>query len=328
MRVLVTGGSGFLGSHIAEQLKAGGHEVVCLVRGASRVAFLEGLGVELARGEVRDRESLNRAVRGCDAVIHAAGVVKARSIDEFRAVHVDGTVALAEAAIAHAPALKRFVHVSTAGVMGPGTPGRKLQITDEPHPQTRYATTKLEGERALLERAGSLPITILRPPAIYGPRDSEILAFFKMVRRSRLAIRLGKSLQRVSMIYGSDAAAACVLALTADVPSGSTYFIDDGEEHSFDSMAAAIADAYGVRLLGVPSLPAQVVRFAAALSDLYASATRSAVMFSTDKLGELLIEHFVVDAEPARRDLGFAPEVNFAEGARRAAAWYREHHWD
>jgi nucleoside-diphosphate-sugar epimerase len=302
--------------------------VVCLVRPKSKTEFLEKLGVEFARGAVDDHPSLERAVKGVDAIVHSAGIVKARSEEEFREVHVTGTRALAEAAIAHAPGLKRFVHVSTAAIMGPGDPERRHKATDAENPQTTYARTKLEGERALLELKDRLPITILRPPAIYGPRDVEILAFFKMVRRTHLAIRLGSSLERVSMIYGADAAAACIRALTAAVPSGSIYFLEDGEDHSFPSMARAIAEGYGVRLLGTPNLPAPIVRVAARFSDAYGALSGRAVMFSTEKLGELLMQHFLVDAEPARRELGWSPTTRFAEGARETARWYREHGWD
>jgi nucleoside-diphosphate-sugar epimerase len=173
-----------------------------------------------------------------------------------------------------------------------------------------------------------LPLTIIRPPAIYGPRDIEILAFFKMVRRTRVAIRLGSSLEKVSMIYGADAAAACIRALGADVPSGSIYFLEDGEDHSFVSMAEAIANGYGVRLLGTPNLPAPIVRVAARFSDAYGALSGRAVMFSTEKLGELLIEHFLVDGEPARRELGWSPATPFKDGAKETARWYREHRWD
>ncbi len=328
LRVLVTGGSGFLGSHVAEQLVAAGHEVRCLVRATSKTAFLEDLGVERVFGALDRPESLARAVEGCDAVIHSAGLVKARNDAEFLAAHVDGTVALAKAAIAKAPGLKRFVHVSTAAVMGPGVSGRKHTAHDAPNPQTKYAKSKLAGEQALLALKDQLPITIVRPPAIYGPRDSEILAFFKMVRRTRVAIRLGQSLETVSMVYGADAADACIRAIDDPRPSGSIYFVDDGEAHSFGSMAQAIADGYGVKLYGTPKLPEPLLRAAAALSDAYAETFDKAVMFSTDKLGELLMMHFQVDASDTRKHLGWAPKTSFREGAKVTAAWYREKGWD
>lgn len=328
MRVLVTGGSGFLGSHIAEQLVAAKHDVRCLVRKTSKVEFLESLGVELVDGALDRPESLAKAVEGCDAVIHSAGLVKARNDAEFLAAHVDGTVSLAKAAIERAPKLRRFVHVSTAAVMGPGALDRLHTVHDAPNPLTKYAKSKLAGEKALLALKDQLPITIVRPPAIYGPRDSEILAFFKMVRRTRVAVRMGSSLETVSMVYGADAADACIRAIDDPRPSGSIYFVDDGEAHSFKSMAEAIAEGYGVRLYGFPRVPEVVLRAAAAVSDAYAETFDKAVMFSTDKLGELLMMHFRVDASDTRKHLGWTAKTSFRDGAKITADWYREKGWD
>ena len=328
MRVLVTGGSGFLGSHVAEQLKSRGHEVVCLVRKSSNTKFLTELGVSLALGAVDDPASLGPAVKGVDAVVHCAGLVKARSQEEFDQVHVTGTRALAEAAVTHAPELRRFVHVSTAGVMGPCRAGEKHRPGDRENPQTRYSKSKLEGEKALLAFTDRLPITIIRPPAIYGPRDNEILAFFKMVRRLRVAFKMGESLQSVSMVYGADCAAACIRAIDAEVPSGSIYFVEDGAIYTFEDMARAIAHSYDVRLLGVPRVPPTVLRAAAAVSTAYGEAFDQAVIFNTDKLGELLMEHFVVDSSRTRKDLDWKPTMGFAEGAKITADWYRAHGWD
>jgi 2-alkyl-3-oxoalkanoate reductase len=328
MRVLVTGGSGFLGSHVAEQLKARDHDVICLVRGSSNTAFLETLGVTLAKGAVDDRASLDAAARNVDAVIHCAGLVKAKSREEFDRVHVDGTTFLLDACIANAPKLRRFVHVSTAGVMGPGRPGEKLSADAPTNPQTMYAKSKLAGEGAALAFKDKLPITILRPPAIYGPRDNEILQFFQMVRRTRVAVRLGDSMKSLSMVYGADCADACIRAIEADVPSGSIYFVDDGRSYAFEDLARAIATGYGFDLLGTVKVPKAIIRAAAKVSDVYAKAADKAVMFSSDKLGELFIEHFVVDASRAREDLGWEPKVMFPEGARLTAQWYRENGWD
>ena len=195
-------------------------------------------------------------------------------------------------------------------------------------PQTRYSKSKLEGEKALLSFKERLPITIVRPPAIYGPRDNEILAFFKMVRRLRVAFRMGDSLQSVSMIYGADAASACIRAIDADVPSGAIYFVDDGATYTFEDMAREIAKGYGVRLFGLPRVPTPVLRAAAAVSTAYGEAFDQAVIFNTDKLGELLMEHFVVDSSRTQKDLDWKPQTAFPEGAKITARWYREHGWD
>jgi nucleoside-diphosphate-sugar epimerase len=326
MRILVTGGSGFLGSHVAERARAAGHDVVCLVRKTSDRRFLETLGVELREGAVDG--PLDGLLGGLDAVIHCAGLIKARTLADFERVHKDGTVNLAHAALAQSPGLTRFVHVSTAGVMGVGREGRPHVETDDPNPVTPYSKSKLSGERALLELAGDVPLTILRPPAIYGPRDDEILAFFQMVRRTRAAFRLGGSMKTMSLVYATDCADACLRAVDADVPSGSTYFLEDGGTYSFEDMAEAIAAAYGIRLLGAPNIPKPIVQLAALGSELFGRATGKVMIFTREKLPELLMEHFAVDSAAARSDLGWKPAVAFPEGARLTAEWYRREGWD
>jgi nucleoside-diphosphate-sugar epimerase len=334
MRVLVTGGSGFLGSHVVERLLALGHEVRCLVRATSDTSFLgevrgpSGERVELAEGSMSDARSLASAVSGVDGIVQCAGVIKARTYEDFERVHAGGTVALARAAIEGAPGLRRFVHVSTAGVMGPAPADRRHREDDAPNPVTPYSRSKLAGERALLELASELPITVLRPPAIYGPRDREILAFFQMVRRTRMAFRMGGSMKTMSLVYAADCADACVRALEAEVPSGRAYFVEDGALYSFEQMADAIARAYGSSVLAKPSIPEPIVRAAATASELFGRVTGQTMMFTRDKLPELLMDHFAVDGTAARRELGWEPKVDFDEGARRSAAWYREHRWD
>ncbi len=333
MRVLVTGASGFLGSHVAERLAKDGHTVRCLVRRSSKVDHLRamearGEGVELHEGAIDDAPSLPSAVKGVDAIIHCAGVVKARSWDDFLCVNERGAVDLAQAAIDHAPGLRRFVLVSSAAVMGPASEGKPHAPDHATNPVTLYGKSKLAGELAVRRLQDRVPLTIIRPPAIYGPRDQEILAFFQSVRRTRSAFRLGNSMKSMALVYAEDAADACARAAFADVPTGSTYFVDDGEVYSYEQMAGHIADAYGIRLLTTASVPRSILAVAALASEAFGKATDRAVMFSRDKLNELLMEHFTVDSSATRKDLGWAPTVTFGEGAKRTAKWYRQHGWD
>jgi nucleoside-diphosphate-sugar epimerase len=326
MKLLVTGASGFLGSHVAERALARGDSVRCLVRKSSNTRHLSSLGVELAYGAIDQAETLPAAVRGVDAIVHCAGLVKARDADEFDAVNHRGSAALAAAAAEHCPELRRFVHVSTAALMGPGQPGRPHSRDDEPNPVTEYGRSKLRGERAVVALKDRIPVTVLRPPAIYGPRDVEMFAFFQMVSYG-LAIRMGGGFEAMSIVYGEDCADACLAAIDREVPSGAVYFVHDGEPRSFDAMADAIARALQLETWGRPTVPIPVLRFAARFSEAFGRMTNKPMMFTQDKVNELAIKHFDLDLGPTRDELGWTAKTAFSDGARISAKWYRDNGW-
>jgi nucleoside-diphosphate-sugar epimerase len=327
VRVLVTGASGFLGSHIAEQLSREGHAVRALVRKSSKREFLERLGnVEFAFGGVEDADKVAEAVKGVDAIIHSAGLVKARSPEEFTKTNVDGTRNLIEAAKKSAPNLKRFVFVSSLTAVGPSLDGKPVDEKHVSEPITHYGRSKREAERVVLAAKNDLPVVILRPAAIYGPRDQEIFAFFQSVYRGVLPT-VGKGDSTISMIYGSDCAEACIKAITADVPSGSTYFVEDGEPHGFRSMVEAIETALGKKAFVRLNLPMPVIYLAALSSELYGKVTNKAVMLTRDKMNEIRQPHWVCSAEKTRADLDWAPRVMLAEGTKLTARWYQENGW-
>jgi len=327
LKVLVTGGSGFLGSHIAELLSKQGHEVVALVRKTSNSQFLRTLrSVKLAYGAVEDLASVEAAADGVEAVIHAAGLVKAQSAAEFERINVGGTQTLLSAAKKRMPLLKRFVFVSSLAAMGPSDDGKPILRDCSPRPVTHYGRSKLKAEQAVLGAKGDLPVTVIRPPFIYGPRDNESFAFFQTVSR-RLLPFLGDGQNTLSIIYGADAASACVRAVFADVPSGSCYFIDDGKVYVWREMLEELERILERRALVRFSIPFSVLKGVALATESYGRLRNKAVMLTRDKVNELSAAHWVCDGNDARTELGWTPEVDWTEGARRAAAWYREQGW-
>lgn len=327
MTVLVTGGSGFLGSHVAEQLSRAGRQVRALVRASSDTHFLRGLpNVELTEGSVDDLESFVRAAEGMEAIVHAAALVKARSPEELLATNARGTENALEAARRTKKTLRRFVLVSSQAVGGPSEDGSPVHAAAPPRPVTHYGRSKLEAERAAIQAKDELPVTVIRPPTIYGPRDREVLAFFKAVKSGILPV-MGSPKKRISIIYGGDAASACIQVIDANVPSGSVYFVEDGTTKSFEELVLALEAAVGRRAwLRVP-LPRAVIEAAAMGSELYGRVANKAVMLTRDKCNELFAPHWVCDASDARRDLGWEPTMPFLEGARLTAEWYRTAGW-
>jgi nucleoside-diphosphate-sugar epimerase len=325
--ILLTGASGFLGSHIAERLDEQGVEVRALVRPTSDTRFLEGLRhVTLAPGTLGDSRGLSAAMDGVDGVIHAAGLVKAERPADFYRTNEEGTANLLDAAKRGPADIERFVLVSSLAVMGPSEDGRPIPAHGTPNPVTHYGRSKLAGERAARAEVDRLPITIIRPPMIYGPRDREILPFFKSVKFGVLPLT-GSPNSLVSAVYASDCAAACIKALEVNVPSGSAYFVEDGHTQNLAGLTAHIENALGKRAwLRVP-VPRFVMYGAAVGSEVYGRVTGRAVMLTRDKLNELSAPHWVCSSEEAQAALGWQPSVSFAEGARITAAWYRREGW-
>ena len=327
MRILLTGASGFLGSHIAEQLDQQGAEVRALVRPTSDVRLLEGLErVALVNGTMSDKASLLAATEGVDGIIHAAGLVKARDPADFYETNEQGTANLLDAAKQNASDIERFVLVSSLAVMGPSRDGRPVQPGASPSPVTHYGRSKLAAERAARAEAQALPITIIRPPMIYGPRDREILPFFKSVQLGVLPLT-GSPSSKLSAIYVADCAAACIKALAANVPSGSTYYVEDGRLESLGGLIHHIERALGRRAwLRVP-VPRFLMYAAALGSEVYGRILGRAVMLTRDKLNELLAPHWVCDSGEAQAALGWKPRISFEEGTRITGEWYRQEGW-
>ena len=322
MPILLTGASGFLGSHIAERLDEKGVEVRALVRPTSDTRFLEGLRhVTLVPGTLGDSRGLRAAMDGVDGVIHAAGLVKAERPADFYRTNEEGTANLLDAAKRGAADIGRFVLVSSLTVMGPSEDGRPVPSDGSPNPVTHYGRSKLAGERAAGAEVDSLPITIIRPPMIYGPRDREILPFFKSVKFGVLPLT-GLPTSLVSAVYAADCAAACIKALEVNVPSGSAYFVEDGHTESLAGLTAHIENALGRRAWLRVRVPRFLMYGAAVGSEVFGRVAGRAVMLTRDKLNELWAPHWVCSSGEAQAALGWQPRVSFAEGARITAAWY------
>jgi nucleoside-diphosphate-sugar epimerase len=324
--VLVTGASGFVGSHIAEQLVAEGHVVRCLVRNSSNKRFLQSLkGVDLVYGAVEEYEKVEGAVKGVDAIIHAAGIVKARTAEEFRKVNVEGTKNLLEAAKKHAPKLKRFVYVSSLEAVGPSANGDPVPH-DQENPITAYGRSKLEAEKLVRAAKDILPVVILRPTGVYGPRDVEIFEVFKSVSRRVLPIT-GDGTAKLTFTYVVDCAKACIRAIEADIPSGNAYFITDGEVYVWKEALVHIENAIGKRAILRSGLPFGVFHVVAMGVEAYGRVTKKAVMLTREKVNMLRQPYWVCSSEAAQTDLGWKPEVTWKDGTERSVKWYRENGW-
>ena len=326
MNVLVTGASGLLGGHVAELLSARGDKVRALVRKTSNRKVLQKLAnVELFEGSVERSDRLREAIDGIDAIVHCAGIVKARSGDEFFSVNVGGTSNLVEAARKLGSKLKRFVHVSSLEACGPSGDGKPVPL-DQENPVTAYGRSKLASEKVVLSAKDDIPVVILRPGAIYGPRDGEILEAFKSIQRGLLPLVDGGAAKGV-WIYATDCAEACIRAIDAEVPSGRTYFVDDGcGPLEIKQMLADAERALGKKAFVRTSLPVPVLMTVARGLEVFGRLANRPVMLTREK-ANMLLQDWICSSEDTRRDLGWTPKVAWDDGVRRAVAWYRDNGW-
>jgi len=323
MTVLVTGATGFLGSHVTELLLAGGARPRVLVRpGDSIPAFAEGR-VDARWGDIRDRAALEAALGGVDRVLHCAARTGPWGPEaEYERTNVRGLETLVRTAMA--AGVRRIVHVSSITVHGNdlrGAADESAPLREEPNP---YSRSKVAGERLLgrMIRQEGAPVTIVRPGWIYGPRDEASFArIARMVEAGRMVI-LGGGQNHLPLIYARDAAMGVLLAGESDQAVGRSYLLVNDEPVTQRDFIGAVAAQ-----LGVPAptrhVPYDLGLALGVLAESFGRLTRRRQPPPVMRYGLQLLggdNRFRITR--ARQELGFKPVVNLAEGVRRSVEWY------
>lgn len=324
MPVLVTGGTGFIGSHFVEALLARGEKVRCLVRSLQRLRWLEGLDIDLVQGDCTRAGTLGPALEGVDRVIHMAGATFAPSEAAFFHANAVGTRNLVDACLA-AGGVKRFVLLSSQAAAGPGTREQPTRETDPPRPLTPYGESKLAAERYCLELGDRLSVRILRPSAVYGPRDTAFLPYFRLVRRGFL-VELGAGEREISLCFVNDLVKAIIVATDSHLDSGSVYFIADSEPYPWETVEKLLCAQLGVKGRRVV-VPGIVLKAVGVIGQVYGALTGKAAPINRARAAELLEKHWVCDSTAAQRDLRFPSGINLENGLQKAVLWYEQNNW-
>jgi nucleoside-diphosphate-sugar epimerase len=323
--VLVTGASGFVGGHIVRMLHSKQIAVRCLVRRTSRLDFIQPCAPEIAWGDVNDLESLKAALNGVDGVVHCAGITKARSRGEYFRVNVDGSQNLFSACKELGGKLVKIVHISSLSALGPAMDGIPV-VEDAPaHPVSDYGESKLAAQRVAEGFMDKLPISIIMPPAVYGPRDSDFLVYFKLAGRG-FAPLVGRQPQFLSLIYVRDLAEAALEALLQDRATSRSYLVNDGNTYSWTDIIDSIGRVMDrkPRYIRFPVLAA---RFLGGLGDLGQKLTGRALLISSQKIREFQQDAWTCSSHKIREELGFCPRFTLETGMRETYSWYKENAW-
>lgn len=315
---LVTGASGFIGSHLVEALVSRDWRVRCLVRRTSMLKWLPTDDVTLINGQIEEPgEDLDRAVKNVSVIFHLAGLTSAADDESYAAVNVEGTRNLVQAMQRSAPEAL-LVFCSSLSAAGPAR-RRPVNETDDPAPITAYGRSKLAAEQVVSE--SGLDHLIVRPPAVYGPRDVDILAAFRLAKYG-LALRVAPPGQRLSMVHAEDLARGLVRA--AEAEGRGVYYMTDGMIHTWEGIMEQIARAVGrkPRVIGVPSAVADIVSRA---ERMRGSLTGTKPLLTPDRALELSQFDWTCDDTRARLDLDYESAISLPDGMRMTAEWYRVH---
>lgn len=326
MKILVTGGTGFIGYTLVSRLQQAQHDVVCLVRETSNLRWLNSLGnVEYKYGDVLQPESLEQAVQEVDWIFHLAATVTAVKRSDFFKVNHLGTRNLIEAAYRMNPDLSKFVFVSSLSAAGPSNPNQPKTETMPDFPVSAYGESKLAAERAVLDFKEKLPITIVRAPIVYGPRDVGVLRFFELAQKGWQIKFLGRELY-LSVVYVEDLAEALLSLAHADISSGELFYISDPTQYSVPQIQHHIAAAIGKETTQIP-IPKLLLYPVAAGSEILIQIRKKPSFINFDKIKELTQSAWTCSPEKIERVLDFHAEYSLIEGAAETADWYRAHGW-
>jgi nucleoside-diphosphate-sugar epimerase len=325
LKILLTGATGFVGSHILDSLRRRGLSTALLVRPTSDRRFIASHlpDVELHPGSIRDPESLRQAMTGITHVIHCAGVTKAVRLDGFYEANQTGTRNVVSAINSQASQVERVVYISSQAAAGPAPPDKPAREENPPRPLSEYGKSKLAGELEVGEHCKAAYV-ILRPPTVYGPRDVELLRLFRVVKRHLRPNLAGA--KALSVVFVKDLAEAVVTCLTHTAAAGRTYFVAAREVVTPGAIAAEIAAQLGVWTVPLP-LPTLLLWPLCLVQELTARLTGKPNVLSLQKFAELRAPGWVCDPARMERETRYACTTTLRQGIAETLSWYRERHW-
>lgn len=325
MRAIVTGGAGFIGSHLIETLLEDGHDVTCVERLGAGRGWVEGLPVAWEPVGLEDDEALRRIFSGADVVFHLAALTEAVRPRDLYSVNTEGTARVIRAAAAFNGSAPRVILMSSLSAIGPCRNGEALTADSVPCPLSHYGNSKLLAEAVIHAFEDRVPATIVRLPAVYGPRERAILALFKMLKRG-VALTIGRWDREASMIYVKDVVQGLIAAAESERAVGRTYCLAYPRPITWTELAETAGSVFG-RRPRLMSLPAAAANPIALCCEVGARISGKAAILNRDRVREISQERWVCDPSRAIDEIGFAPAYPMGRGVRETIAWYRKEEW-
>lgn len=324
--VFVTGGTGFIGSHLVDELIKKNYKVKCLIRKTSNLRWLEGKPVELIYGGLFDNDALAEAVKDVDYVYHIAGVTFAKKKEEYYRGNRDATRNLLEVCYNVNPDLKRFLFVSSQTTVGP-SPDKDHPVDERSpyNPITTYGRSKMEAEKAVVGYFDKLKCTIVRAPAVYGPRDYAILEYFKAINMG-LNTLVGFKEKLVSLIHGLDLVEGIILAAEADISVSQIYFITSEKFYSWYEVGKLTTRLMKKKTIRI-KIPHFAVYTVGVFAQFFSLFQKKPAILNIEKCKDITRRYWTCSPEKAKNELGFKERLELEEGFKQTIDWYRKEGW-
>lgn len=318
LKVLVTGANGFVGSHIVEALLEAKHYVICSLRETANLKWIRDLSLNCKYGNLSDKNFLEKIVKGVDVIIHCAAVLRATTKDEYFKTNVEITKNLCETILRVNPRLKKIVFISSQAAMGPSVSDGFRKLTDEEAPISDYGLSKLVAEREIKKKLyGKVLYTILRPAAVYGPRDKDMFVFFKLVHKHLRPVTLMKRL--LQLVYVKDVANSVVDCLKNEKTNNNCYYLADTVAYTWSDVGKIISFSANVKTVPV-LIPDFIFKFVGITMEILSYFTRRPALLNRQKINEML-EYWIADTEPSKRDLNVS-FTSLKAGSKITYNWY------
>lgn len=321
MKVFVTGGTGFIGSHLVDALiNNPDNEVRCLVR--SELKWLDKKNITAVKGDLHDLPALKKGLGGADVLFHLAALVKAPRPDIFHRVNVEATENIIRTA--QKAGVKKMVILSSLAAVGPSFE-RPVNENDPLMPVSMYGESKKEMEEMIERIAGpDDSITILRPPAVFGPREEQIYSFFKIASRGICPV-VGGSETRISMVHVNDVVQGLLLASVENKKGVVKYFVSSEKVYTWKEIKDATGKALGKKLVTLP-VPPGIVGYLGTIMETVGSFFGQYPIMNKDKAKEMTME-WTCSIDKIKEELGYQQIFSLEDGIADTINWYKKHNW-
>lgn len=322
---VVTGATGFVGSHLVDYLIEQGHEVRCIVRKSSDLKWLKNKDVKIFNCGLTDKEELSNVIKDSDYIFHVAGVVKSKTKDGYFKGNVEPTRNILDVCLKDNPQIKRIIIVSSLTACGPSKIGEPCNEKTKENPITTYGQSKFMQEQLSKSYFDKLPITIVRPPAVYGPRDTEIYLVFKTFQKGLMTL-VGFNKKELSLVHVSDLVKGIYLAAVNENSIGKTYFISSDEITNWEIVSNILEKTLNKKAIKV-RIPHPIVYSIAAIAQFFSIFSKKPATFNLEKAKDFVQEAWTCDISKAKNELGFQPSFSTESGLRQTIEWYKSENW-